>query len=71
MPRFTCKKLLAGEERVVERLVYFRFFGTKASDRSVDRVDGLLAELDDKRLEVNMHAAAKAKVSAQFKKPPI
>eukprot|EP00873_Tetraselmis_striata_P001724 jgi/Tetstr1/421988/TSEL_001233.t2 len=30
-------------------------------------VDGLLNALDDKRLEVNLHQAAKAHASAQFK----
>jgi hypothetical protein len=34
------------------------------------KVDGLLATLDDKRLEVSMHAAAKAQMLAKFKHPP-
>eukprot|EP00873_Tetraselmis_striata_P038201 jgi/Tetstr1/458465/TSEL_004320.t1 len=58
---------LTGEERVAERLVYSRFFDTTAADRSSNGVDGLLNALDDKRLEVSLHKAAKAQAAAKFK----
>jgi hypothetical protein len=67
---FNCKKLLTGDERVAERLVYSIFFDTKPRDRSANGVDGLLAAFHDKRLEVGLHAVAKAQVSAQFKQQP-
>jgi hypothetical protein len=57
--RFKGKKLLTKGERVAERLLYSIFFDIHAGDRSADGVDGLLAALDDKRLEVNLLAAAK------------
>jgi hypothetical protein len=69
--RFQCKKLLIVDERVSEWLVYSRFFDIQAGDRSASGVDGLFAALDDKRPEVNLRAAAKAHVSAQFKQQPI
>eukprot|EP00873_Tetraselmis_striata_P002200 jgi/Tetstr1/422464/TSEL_013302.t1 len=48
--RFKCKKaLVTGEERVVEGLVYSRFFDTTAAERSSNGVDGLLNALDDKK----------------------
>eukprot|EP00873_Tetraselmis_striata_P005540 jgi/Tetstr1/425804/TSEL_016183.t1 len=65
--RFKCKKALTGEERVTERLVYSRFFDTTAAERCSNGVDGLLNALDDKRLEVSLHQAAKAQAAAQFK----
>jgi hypothetical protein len=65
--RFKAKKILTGEERVAERLVYSRCFDTVASDRGGNVVDGLLAALEDKRLEVSITAAAKAQAAAQFK----
>jgi hypothetical protein len=55
--RFKCKKALTGEERVADRLVYSRFFDTHAADRSTNGVDGLLAAMEDKRIEVSLHAA--------------
>jgi hypothetical protein len=57
--RFKCKKLMSGEKRVAERLVYSRFFDTHIGERSANGVDGLLTALEDKRLEVSLHAAAK------------
>eukprot|EP00873_Tetraselmis_striata_P036878 jgi/Tetstr1/457142/TSEL_043792.t1 len=39
-----------------------------AHERSVDFIDGLLAALEDKRLEVGLAAAAKAHASATFKR---
>eukprot|EP00873_Tetraselmis_striata_P035598 jgi/Tetstr1/455862/TSEL_042651.t1 len=65
--RFKCKKALTGEERVAERLVYSRFFDITAAERSSNGVDGLLNAMDDKRLEVILHQAAKAQAAAQFK----
>eukprot|EP00873_Tetraselmis_striata_P008981 jgi/Tetstr1/429245/TSEL_001908.t1 len=44
-----------------------RFFDTTAAERSSNGVDGLLKALDDKRLEVSLHHAAKAQAAAQFK----
>jgi hypothetical protein len=52
--RFKAKKILTGEERVAERLVYTRCFDTVTSDRGGSVVDGLLSGLEDKRLEVNI-----------------
>jgi hypothetical protein len=65
--RFKAKKILGGEERVAERLVYTRSFDTIASDRGGNVVDGLMSVLEDKRLEVSITAAAKAQAAAQFK----
>jgi hypothetical protein len=65
--RFKAKKILTGEERVAERLVYTRCFDTFASDRGGSVVDGLLSALEDKRLEVSIAGAAKAQATAQFK----
>jgi hypothetical protein len=64
--RFKAKKILTGEERVAERLVYTRCFDTVASDRGGNVVDGLLSTLEDKRLEVIITALAKAQATAQF-----
>eukprot|EP00873_Tetraselmis_striata_P039556 jgi/Tetstr1/459820/TSEL_005169.t1 len=64
----SCKKaLITGEERVAKRLVYSRFFDTTAAERSSNGVDGLLNALDDKRLKVSLHPAAKAQAAAQTK----
>jgi hypothetical protein len=69
--RLKCKKLLTGDERVAERFAYSKFFDTLAGgERSANRVDGLLASLDDKRLEVSLHAVAKARVPTKFKQKP-
>jgi hypothetical protein len=65
--RFKAKKILTGEERVAERLVYTRCFDTVASDRGGNVVDGLLSALEDKRLEVSIKAVVKAQATAQFK----
>eukprot|EP00873_Tetraselmis_striata_P019704 jgi/Tetstr1/439968/TSEL_003034.t1 len=54
-------------KRVAERLVYSRFFETTAAERSSNGVDGLLNAMNDKRLEVSRHHAAKAHAAAQFK----
>jgi hypothetical protein len=65
--RFKGKKALTGEERVAKRLVHSRFLDTHAADRSTNGVDGLLAALEDKRIEVSLHAAAKAQAVQTFK----
>jgi hypothetical protein len=65
--RFKAKKILTGEERVAERLVYTRCFNTAASDRGGNVVDGLLSAPEDKRLEVSITTVAKAQAHAQFK----
>eukprot|EP00873_Tetraselmis_striata_P020155 jgi/Tetstr1/440419/TSEL_028753.t1 len=67
-PTFKANKALTGEEQVAERLIYSRVFDPAEHDRSANVVDGLLAALEDKRLEVGLAAAAKAQVAAQFKK---
>jgi hypothetical protein len=64
---FKAKKVLTGEERVAERLIYTRCFDTIAYDRGGNVVDGLLSALEDKRLEVSITAAAKAQASVKFK----
>jgi hypothetical protein len=65
--RFKAKKILTGEERIAERLVYTRCFDTVASDRGGNVVDGLMSAVEDKRLEVSITAAAKAQAAAHFK----
>jgi hypothetical protein len=65
--RFNAKKILTGEERVAERLVYTRCFDTIASDRGGNVVDGLSSARKDKRLEVSITAHAKAQAAAQIK----
>jgi hypothetical protein len=49
--------------------MYSRFFYKPAADRSTTGVDGLLAALEDKRIEVSLHAAAKAQAAQTFKQP--
>jgi hypothetical protein len=62
--RLTCVRRLKGkkaftlEERIAERLVYSRFFA-HAADCSTNGVDGLLAALEDKRIEASFHAPQK------------
>jgi hypothetical protein len=62
--RFEAKKILGGEERLAERLVYTRCFDTIAADRGGNVVDGLVSALEDKRLKVNITAVAKAQAFA-------
>eukprot|EP00873_Tetraselmis_striata_P006696 jgi/Tetstr1/426960/TSEL_017173.t1 len=66
--RFKAKKALTPEEQVAERLIYSRVSDTAEHERSANVVDGLLAALEDKRLEVGLAAAAKAHASAIFKR---
>jgi hypothetical protein len=65
--RLKGKKALTGEERVVERLVYSRFIDTHDADRTTNGVDGLLAALEDKRIKLSLHAAAKAQAVQTLK----
>jgi hypothetical protein len=67
--RLKGKKALTGEERVAEHLVYSRFFETQAADRNTNGVGGLLAALEEERIEVSLHAAAKAQAAQTFKQP--
>eukprot|EP00873_Tetraselmis_striata_P038227 jgi/Tetstr1/458491/TSEL_044897.t1 len=67
--RFKAKKALTPEEQVAKRLIYSRVFDTAEHERSANVVDGLMAALEDKRLEVGLAAAAKAHASATFKRP--
>jgi hypothetical protein len=72
--RFTCvrrskgKKTLSGEELVASRLVYSRFFDTQAADRSTNVVAGLLPTMEDIRIEVGLHAAARSQAAQTFKR---
>eukprot|EP00873_Tetraselmis_striata_P038097 jgi/Tetstr1/458361/TSEL_044800.t1 len=66
--RFKAKKTLTPEEQVAERLIYSRVFDTAEHERSANVVHGLLAALEDKRLEVGLAVAAKAHASATFKR---
>jgi hypothetical protein len=61
--RFNGKKPLTREERVV----YSRFFDTQAADRNTNGVDELLAVLEATRIEVSLHAAAKAQAAQKEK----
>jgi hypothetical protein len=49
--------------------VYSRSFDTQVADRSTNGVDILLAALEDKRIEVSLHVAAKAQAAQTFKQP--
>eukprot|EP00873_Tetraselmis_striata_P037516 jgi/Tetstr1/457780/TSEL_044325.t1 len=68
--RFKAKKAPTPEEQVAGRLIYSRVFDTAKHKalRQVNVVDGLLAAPEDKRLEIGFTAAAKAQVSATFKR---
>jgi hypothetical protein len=68
--RFKCKKLLSGVERFDERLVYSRFFDAHISERSGNGIDGLLAALEDKRLEVNLQAEGNSQTSVHLRHQP-
>jgi hypothetical protein len=67
--RFKGKKALTRQWRVTERLVYSHVFDTQAADRITNGVDGLLAASEDKRIEVRLHAAAKAQAAHTVKQP--
>jgi uncharacterized membrane protein len=70
LTRFKCKKLIPDEEHVAERLVDSRVFDMQIGESSTNGVDELLAALEDKRLEVSLHAAAKAQASLQYTHQP-
>jgi hypothetical protein len=61
--RFKGKNTLIREERVAERFVYSRFFDTQVADRSINGVDGILAAVEGKRIEVSLHSAAEAQAA--------
>jgi hypothetical protein len=45
------------------------FFDAQVADRSTNGIDGLLAAMEDKLIEVSLHAAAKAQATQTFKQP--
>jgi hypothetical protein len=53
------------------RLDYSRFFETHALDHINKAVHGLLAAVDDKRIDVCLHAAANAQAARTFKQPTL
>jgi hypothetical protein len=67
--RFKGEKARIGEERVAQRMVYSRFFDTRAADLSTNGVDGLLATLEGKHIEASLYAPAKAQAAHTFKQP--
>eukprot|EP00873_Tetraselmis_striata_P046260 jgi/Tetstr1/466524/TSEL_011031.t1 len=66
--RFKAKKALTPEEQVAERLIYSRVFDAAEHERSANVVDGVLAALEGKRIEVVLAVAANAYASATFKR---
>eukprot|EP00873_Tetraselmis_striata_P006658 jgi/Tetstr1/426922/TSEL_017135.t1 len=62
--RFKAKKALTGKEQVAERLIYSRDLDAAEHERPANVVDGLLAALEDKRLEVDLADATKAHATA-------
>eukprot|EP00873_Tetraselmis_striata_P011587 jgi/Tetstr1/431851/TSEL_021342.t1 len=66
--RFKAKKALTGEEQVAEHLIYSRVFDPAEHEHSANIIDGMLAALEEKRLEVGLAVAAKDHAVAQFKK---
>jgi hypothetical protein len=65
--RFKAKKILAGEERAAERLVYSRCCDTILAIRGGNVVEGLMSTLEDKRLEVSITATSKAQVAPHLR----
>jgi hypothetical protein len=49
--------------------VHSRSFDIHAVDRNTNSVDGLLAALEDKRVEASLHAAAKYQAAETYKQP--
>jgi hypothetical protein len=47
-----------------------RFFDTRIGGRHANGFDGLLAAIEDKRIEVSLHPAAKAQASFHFRHHP-
>lgn len=52
------------DEMIVERFIYSRVFDTSEYERSANVVEGLLAALEDKGLDVGIAAEAKAHATA-------
>jgi hypothetical protein len=65
--RLKVKKILTGEERVAERLVYSRCFDSISERGGNSIVDGLLSALEDRRVEVNIIATDKAQTTSKLK----
>eukprot|EP00873_Tetraselmis_striata_P012496 jgi/Tetstr1/432760/TSEL_022126.t1 len=68
--RFKTKKALICEEQVAERLIYFRIFDSAKHERSAnvdDLLDGLLAALEDKHLEIK-DKTAREKLEREHRK---
>jgi hypothetical protein len=63
------KKRVIGKKGVAERLVFSRFYDTQAADRNINGVNILLPAMEDTRIEVSVHAAAKAQAAQIFKQP--
>jgi hypothetical protein len=66
LKRFKGKKHIFGEEHIAERLVYSRFFDTQIGERTANGIDGIIAALEDKRIEVKLHMATKAHDKHQY-----
>jgi hypothetical protein len=56
------KKILAGEKRVDERVLYNMYFDTVSSERG-DNVEGLLSAMEGKRLKVYITSATTSATS--------
>jgi hypothetical protein len=61
--RFKAKKILTGEERVAERLVYSMCFDSISSKNGGNVVHGLLSALEDKRLELSITTLINTSIS--------
>eukprot|EP00873_Tetraselmis_striata_P039579 jgi/Tetstr1/459843/TSEL_005192.t1 len=67
--RSKAKHALTPEEQVAERLIYSRVLDiAEQHERPANIVDGLMAPLEDKSLEVGLAATVKAQASATFKR---
>jgi hypothetical protein len=60
------KKRDIGKKRVAERLVFSRLYDTQAADIKINGVNILLPAMEDKRIEVSVHAAAKSQAAQIF-----
>jgi hypothetical protein len=67
---FKCKTALSDGEHIMERFVYSRFFDTTASHRATNIIIGLLASIEEKRLEVSLHATTKAQATRRLSNNP-
>jgi acylphosphatase len=57
------------ETRNSQSASYTPGFYTHAADRNTNGVDGLIAALEDKRIQVSLHAPGKAQSAQTFKHP--